>query len=56
MPLTGFRCCLQDFFDKKQHGFSETAGGDQRNKHGVTKSTWEMNKEVEPKQVPEGNG
>ena len=36
MPLTGFRCCLQDFWTKSarlfqnQQGFSETAGGDQR--------------------------
>ena len=56
MPLTGLRCCLQDFWDKKQHGFYETAGGDERNKHGVNKSQWKRNKNVQPKQIPKGNG
>ena len=44
------------FLDKKQHGFYETAGGDQRNKHGVNKSQWERNKDVQPKRIPKGNG
>ena len=44
------------FLERKQHGFSKTAGGYQQNKQGVNTSTWERNKEVQPKQVQKGNG
>ena len=54
MPLTGFRCCLQDFWIKAARLFRNS-------RWRSVEQTWSeqvhvgVNKEVQPKQVPKGN-
>ena len=54
MPLTGFRCCLQDFWIKAARLFGNS-------RWRSAEQTWSeqvhlgVNKEVQPKQVPKGN-
>ena len=55
LATDGVEVLFARFLDKSM-AFPKTVGGGQRNKHGVSKSMGERNKEVQLKQVPKEIG